>query len=75
MDFDLAEVLQDVANRQIDPSKLKWKSGASVCVVLASGGYPGAFEPGKAITGLADAKSVEAVRVLHAEPNAPVIKS
>jgi phosphoribosylamine---glycine ligase len=66
IDFDLADVLRDVANRQIDPSKLKWKSGASICVVLASGGYPGAFEPGKAITGLADANSVEAVRVLHA---------
>jgi phosphoribosylamine---glycine ligase len=66
MDFDLASVLQDVANRRIDPSKLKWKPGSSICVVLASGGYPGAFEPGKPITGLGDANSVEGVCVLHA---------
>ncbi|OLC96097.1 MAG: phosphoribosylamine--glycine ligase, partial [Acidobacteria bacterium 13_1_40CM_4_58_4] len=38
MDFDLAEVLRDVAAGTLEPSKLTWKSGASVCVVLASGG-------------------------------------
>ncbi len=47
MDFDLAEVLADVAARRLDPAKLRWKTGASVCVVLASGGYPGKFEIGK----------------------------
>ncbi|HEX3543224.1 MAG TPA: phosphoribosylamine--glycine ligase, partial [Candidatus Acidoferrum sp.] len=46
MDFDLAEVLADVAAGRLDASKLKWKSGASACVVLASGGYPGKFEIG-----------------------------
>jgi phosphoribosylamine--glycine ligase len=65
-DFDLAEVLQDVAIRRVDPSKLKWKPGASVCLVLASGGYPGKFEPGKPITGLNEANSIDGVRVLHA---------
>jgi phosphoribosylamine--glycine ligase len=52
MDFDLAEVLADVAAARLDPAKLRWKSGASVCVVLASGGYPGKFEIGKKIEGL-----------------------
>ncbi len=47
VDFDLAEVLLDAAAGQLDASKLKWKSGASVCVVAASGGYPGKFESGK----------------------------
>ena len=42
MDFDLAEVLTDAAAKQLDPAKLRWKDGASVCVVLTSGGYPGA---------------------------------
>jgi phosphoribosylamine--glycine ligase len=52
MDFDLAEVLADVAATRLDPAKLRWKAGASVCVVLASGGYPGKFEIGKKIEGL-----------------------
>jgi phosphoribosylamine--glycine ligase len=66
MDFDLAEVLADVAAGRVDASKLKWKSGASACVVLTSGGYPGKFETGKEITGLRDADQVRGVKVLHA---------
>jgi phosphoribosylamine--glycine ligase len=66
MDFDLAEVLQDVAAGRVAASKLKWKPGASVCVVLASGGYPGKFEPGKPITGLSEAQRVVGVQVFHA---------
>jgi phosphoribosylamine--glycine ligase len=66
MDFDLAEVLMDVAAGRVDPSKLKWKRGASACVVLASAGYPGKFETGKEITGLREADAVRGVNVLHA---------
>jgi phosphoribosylamine--glycine ligase len=66
MDFDLAEVLANVAARRLDASKLKWKSGASACVVLTSGGYPGKFETGNEITGLREADAVPGVKVLHA---------
>jgi phosphoribosylamine--glycine ligase len=66
MDFDLAEVLSDVAAGRLDASKLKWKSGPSACVVLASGGYPGKFEIGNEITGLREADAVRGVKVLHA---------
>jgi phosphoribosylamine--glycine ligase len=66
MDFDLAEVLADVAAGRVDASKLKWKSGASACVVLTSGGYPGKFETGEEIAGLRDADAVRGVKVLHA---------
>jgi phosphoribosylamine--glycine ligase len=66
MDFDLAEVLADVAAGQLKPEKLKWKPGASACVVLASGGYPGKFESGKEIHGLREAQEVAGVKVLHA---------
>jgi phosphoribosylamine--glycine ligase len=66
MDFDLAEVLADVAASRLDPEKLKWLPGASVCLVLASGGYPGKFEMGKRIDGLADAERAGQVKVLHA---------
>src|SRR5438093_4283122 len=48
-DFDLAEVLSDVAAGRLEASKLHWKDGASVCVVLTSGGYPGKFDIGKKV--------------------------
>jgi phosphoribosylamine--glycine ligase len=66
MDFDLAEVLRDVAAGTLEPSNLTWKSGASVCVVLASGGYPGKFEAGKRIEGLTAVENITSVKVLHA---------
>ena len=40
--------------------------GASICVVAASGGYPGAFERDKAISGIADAEAIPGVKVFHA---------
>jgi phosphoribosylamine--glycine ligase len=66
VDFDLAEVLADAAYGKLKPEKIKWKSGASACVVMASGGYPGKFETGKEIRGLAEAGRVADVKVLHA---------
>jgi phosphoribosylamine--glycine ligase len=66
VDFDLAEVLADGANGRLQPEKMKWKPGASACVVLASGGYPGKYEVGKEIRGLAEAAKIADVKVLHA---------
>ena len=66
MDFDLAEVLADLAAGRLEPSKLKWRKGASACLVLASGGYPGKFETGKRIDGLTAAEQITGVKVLHA---------
>jgi phosphoribosylamine--glycine ligase len=66
MDFDLAEVLAEVASRNLEPSSLKWKPGASACVVMASDGYPGKFKAGRRIVGLTDAQRVSGVKVFHA---------
>src|SRR5438477_1861131 len=66
IDFDLAEVLSDVAAGHLDSSKLRWKRGAAACVVLTSGGYPGKFETGKKIDGLTAAERLTGVKVLHA---------
>jgi phosphoribosylamine---glycine ligase len=66
VDFDLGEVLAGVVAGKLKPEKMKWKAGASACVVMASGGYPGKFETGKEIRGLADAARVADVKVLHA---------
>ena len=66
MDFDLAAAFDAVASRKLDRIKPAWKPGASVCVVMASGGYPGSFETGKKIMGLEDASLSPDVAVFHA---------
>src|SRR2546429_606701 len=66
LDFDLAEILSDVAGERFDPLKLRWKLGASACVVLTSGGYPGQFEKSKRIEGLTAAAQINGVKILHA---------
>jgi phosphoribosylamine--glycine ligase len=66
MDFDLARVLDAVADTKLRSQVLKWHPGASVCVVMASGGYPGSYEKGKQIEGLENASCVPGVAVFHA---------
>jgi phosphoribosylamine---glycine ligase len=65
-DFDLAEALADLPSRRFDPNEWKWKPGASACIVIASGGYPGRFEMRKAIRGLTSIADDSGVKVLHA---------
>jgi phosphoribosylamine--glycine ligase len=66
LDFDLADILNDVAREHLDPSKLRWKPGASACVVLTSGGYPGKFKNDRKIDGLTAAGKISGVKILHA---------
>jgi phosphoribosylamine---glycine ligase len=66
MDFDLAAAFDAVASRKLDRIKAAWKPGASVCVVMASRGYPETFEAGQAITGIEDAEATPDVTVFHA---------
>jgi phosphoribosylamine---glycine ligase len=65
-DFDLAEALVATAVGSLGRINSRWKQGASVCVVMASGGYPGDFETGKRVEGLAEASAVPGVVVFHA---------
>jgi phosphoribosylamine--glycine ligase len=50
----------------LDTIDLKWNPAASVCVVMASGGYPGSYQKGKIITGLDAANALAGVKVFHA---------
>jgi phosphoribosylamine--glycine ligase len=54
---DLAPVLMAAAEGRLAGQKLEWRAGPSVCVVLASAGYPGAYESGKEIRGVYDAEA------------------
>jgi len=61
---DLARALFDAANGDLDPGSLGIADGAAVCVVLASGGYPGSYEKGLPIRGLEE--EADEVIVFHA---------
>ncbi len=63
---DLGEVLTATLEERLDEVKLEWDPRPAVCVVMASGGYPGSYEKGKVIEGLEDAQAMEDVVVFHA---------
>jgi phosphoribosylamine---glycine ligase len=63
---DLLPALLACTDGTLSDDMVAWRPEACVCVVMASGGYPGAYEKGKAITGLADAATLEDVVVFHA---------
>jgi phosphoribosylamine---glycine ligase len=65
-DFDLAEGMVDLATRRFQPDEWKWRSVASVCVVISSVGYPGKFSTGRLIDGLTGLRDQTGVKVLHA---------
>src|ERR1700678_812740 len=66
LESDPVDALEASIEGRVSEGDFKWSSDASVCVVMASGGYPGTFEVGKKITGLNDAADVEGVKVFHA---------
>jgi len=63
---DLLEVMLAVCDGRLDEVSLEWNPRPAVCVVMASGGYPGGYEKGKKITGLTEAAQLEDVVVFHA---------
>lgn len=63
---DLLEVCLAVCEGKLDEVTLEWDPRLAVCVVMASGGYPGKYEKGKKITGLEEAEKLEDVVVFHA---------
>ncbi|MFA4945179.1 MAG: phosphoribosylamine--glycine ligase [Lentisphaeria bacterium] len=65
LESDLAEALLATADRWLKSVTLRWSPDPAVCVVMAAGGYPGNYEKGKAITGLAAAEATGAT-VFHA---------
>jgi len=63
---DLLQVLLAVCKGTLDQITLKWDPRPAVCVVMASGGYPGDYQKGRVITGLKDARQLEDVIIFHA---------
>jgi phosphoribosylamine---glycine ligase len=66
LESDLVDALEASISGRVSDGDFTWSRDASVCVVMASGGYPGTFEVGKKITGLDEASAVKGVKVFHA---------
>lgn len=65
MDICLIEVMDAVIKRSLDRVSIRWSNNTSVCVILASGGYPGEYKKGKEITGIDEIEDRD-VMVFHA---------
>jgi phosphoribosylamine--glycine ligase len=66
---DLLDLLEAVVEDRLDefpPERLEWDPRPAVCVVMASGGYPGTYAKGKVISGLDEAARLPGVKVFHA---------
>jgi phosphoribosylamine--glycine ligase len=66
MESDLLPLLEAVVDHRLHEMEIQWRPESAVCVVMASGGYPGAHERGKVISGLGAAGSMKDVMVFHA---------
>jgi len=63
---DLLELLDASASGTLAKHELKWRPETSVCVIMASGGYPGNYPKGKIITGCDAANQLPGTKVFHA---------
>jgi len=66
LESDLVDLLAAAAGGSLKIHCVRWSDTAAVCVILASGGYPGAYEKGKVIDGLAEAAAAPGVAIFHA---------
>ncbi|MDA8086649.1 MAG: phosphoribosylamine--glycine ligase, partial [Nitrospiraceae bacterium] len=66
LDSDFFEIALAVSEGKLAQASVAWKPEASVCVVAASGGYPGSYGKGKVIKGLNAVKRMKDVVVFHA---------
>lgn len=63
---DLLELLEASVEGTLDRISLRWSPMASVCVVMASAGYPGSYTKGKTIRGIDEADGLANTKVFHA---------
>ena len=65
LNSDLVDIMVACADGTLAEQQVEWAKEAAVCVVMAAGGYPKAYNKGDAITGLDDAKAA-GCQVFHA---------
>ncbi len=65
LDTDFLDIILAISDEKLDSINIKWRDGASICVVLASGGYPGKYEKDKEIKGLDTLNNLKDIVVFH----------
>ena len=63
---DFLDIINAVIDEKLDEIDIEWEDNAAVCVVLASGGYPGNYKKGYEITGIEDVEKLDGFTVYHA---------
>jgi phosphoribosylamine--glycine ligase len=63
---DLIDIMEAVIDGKLDKIKIEWETRPAVCVVMASGGYPGDYKKGYVIEGLDEAGGMKDIMVFHA---------
>ena len=66
IDGDILPLLEGCVDGTLSRDLLRWKDETCVCVVMASGGYPGTYRKGVAIKGLEKAGALPEVMIFHA---------
>ena len=66
LDTDIVDIIESIVSRRLNQVAVRWKNGASACVVLASKGYPGAYTNGVEIKGLSGINDTDVLMVFHA---------
>lgn len=66
LESDLAEVILATAEQNLANVNVKFSDKTAVCVVMASGGYPGEYKKGLPISGILTAEEIEDIKVYHA---------
>lgn len=63
---DLVDLLEATIDGRLSEAKAEWDDRVAVCVILASGGYPGDYRKGLPITGIGQAEALDDIVVFHA---------
>jgi phosphoribosylamine--glycine ligase len=66
LENDLIELLEASVNGTLSSHTLRWRKETAVCVIMASGGYPGSYKKGCSIRGLEQAAALPDVKIFHA---------
>jgi phosphoribosylamine--glycine ligase len=66
LETDLVEIVQTILGGSLDQIQIQWSKQSSVCIVIASEGYPGHYQKGKIIHGLEELENKQNIMVFHA---------
>jgi phosphoribosylamine--glycine ligase len=66
MKTDTVPLLMAALEGRLGGMHIEWDPEDSVCVVMASGGYPGSYDKGNVIRGIEEADAMQGVKVFHA---------